>query len=221
MSRKGKVEILRKGVEDLVISPKTHGESSQGSSSHVNSRSGSKGGVAGEGASLWEKETLASYDHCLFENICKEQASDSQCPTCFKVHDPSHCPYFRHLPRGASFGPGCEIVCVCGNYFNEKGWFCTSCGRNWAALRYKKCFICNTWEDHTTDECSKDKARAAAFKIVKDELRSNVPKRILLPPPKTTYVPTSPAYVPTSPAYFSPSPWYPVSNDPTENLVLI
>ncbi|KAL5703546.1 hypothetical protein ACHQM5_022082 [Ranunculus cassubicifolius] len=198
-----KDEILRKGVQNMSLSFNNQGDSSQGSS-------------------LADEVTLPLYTRC--RNCYKEHGSDSQCPgyecpTCFKIHHPSHCPYFRHLPKGASFGPGCDVVCACGNIFNEEGWFCTSCGGDWAILRFKHCFICNERQDHRSDECSKDKALAATYKIARDELRSRIPKRIPLSKvfksPKTAYVPSSPVYDPNSPAFAPTSPWRSVSDDPT------
>ncbi|KAL5697358.1 hypothetical protein ACHQM5_030808 [Ranunculus cassubicifolius] len=100
----------------------------------------------------------------------------SQCDICYNTHHPSFCPYTERYPRDAPYNKArCEIMCLCGNRFNEDKWMCSSCGSNdKSVLITKKCVICRGF-DHGSYECPKDKDRAAMFKEFRDEERSRVP----------------------------------------------
>lgn len=125
-----------------------------------------RGLVAGGGASVDERQ----YAPC---NECLE--SHPPCYICYKVHHSYRCPYFDHFPRGARFAPGYEIVCECGNEFNEDRWACTFCGGGGPVLRAKYCFFCNVFNKHNEYECPEDPVLAAEYKLVRDKILLRVP----------------------------------------------
>ncbi|XP_050372619.1 uncharacterized protein LOC126790434 [Argentina anserina] len=107
------------------------------------------------------------------DNCSKEHPTmycpDIPCRVCYKVHHPFNCPYFRHLPRGATFAPGYEVLCVCGNVFSEAKWRCTFCAGSRAVLRAKFCSVCLSSGMHATYECPEDKVLAAEDKFIRDK----------------------------------------------------
>ncbi|KAL6210149.1 hypothetical protein ACLB2K_021086 [Fragaria x ananassa] len=167
-------------------------------SSEIINRKGC-GGTAGSGApmqaillsSSWGRMTLE--DRWLREvllwtndNVCPAMSVLSRtppysycpytpCDICDKVHNSPRCPYFDHLPQGATFPRGYEIVCRCGNLFNEDKWACSSCGGGIPVLKAKYCSICNVYYQHSVYECPVDKEHAAKYKSARDEMLSRVP----------------------------------------------
>lgn len=117
---------------------------------------------------------------------------DKPCSICDKPHNPVYCPYLDRLPRGATYGPGYDAVCLCGNFFNEDKWACTSCGGNRPRLKPKYCSICNSHTQHSAYECPKDKVLAAKYKLVREKRLSRAPSR--KPSSGIPYVPTNPSW---------------------------
>ncbi|KAL6501475.1 hypothetical protein OROGR_026608 [Orobanche gracilis] len=99
------------------------------------------------------------------------------CNICYKPHDPaSVCPYFIFYPQGAPFNRvSYEIVCDCGNEFNEAKWVCTYCGRSKALLVAKYCSFCKIGLQHSSHECPKNRVLAAQYKSIRDELMLRAP----------------------------------------------
>ncbi|XP_062016026.1 uncharacterized protein LOC133732480 isoform X3 [Rosa rugosa] len=220
-------ETVSKGVRNLAIFFETLGASSpdtrkqfssraRAPSSKTSNRKGC-GGSAGSGTYTYTPVDFSSkfrgpvagggpsMDKAVPCNECsKEHPPYSYCPyapchICYKVHHLSYCPYFDHVPQGATFHHGYEIICACGNEFNEGKWVCTSCGGSRAVLKVKCCKICNSVSQHGAYECPKDKVLAAKYKLARDKRRSVVPNRI---PYNTVCIPKSSSekiYVPTPP----------------------
>ncbi|KAL5724239.1 hypothetical protein ACHQM5_007522 [Ranunculus cassubicifolius] len=119
-----------------------------------------------------DKDFCPERVHC---NKCSEEHAPNsfcanwKCGICYKVHHPTYCPYFRHIPQGAPYDrENYYIVCGCCNDFDEDRWACTSCGASWAMLHLKHCSICMGF-GHNEHECPKDKVRAAKIKKIRDQ----------------------------------------------------
>ncbi|XP_062015762.1 uncharacterized protein LOC133732264 isoform X3 [Rosa rugosa] len=191
-------EMVSKGVRNLAIFFETLGASSPGTYTYtpVDFSSKFRGPVAGGGPSM---DKAVPCNECSKEHPPYSYCPYAPCHICYKVHHPSYCPYFDHIPQGATFHQGYEIICGCGNEFNEDKWVCTSCGGSRAVLKVKCCSICNSVKQHGAYECPKDKVLAAKYKLVRDKRRSVVPNRI---PYDTVCIPKSSSekiYVPTPP----------------------
>nr|XP_011462569.1 PREDICTED: uncharacterized protein LOC101307481 isoform X2 [Fragaria vesca subsp. vesca] len=143
---------------------------------------------------------VASTDEgpCLRCDVCSKE--HPLCDICYKVHHYELCPYFHRVPQGATFDPGYEIICGCGNIFNEDKWACTFCGGSIAMLKAKYCDICRSWKLHSTYECLKDEVRAAMYKSDRDKQLSLVRKWIPYVSKSSSgklCVPTIPGFVDT------------------------
>ncbi|XP_062011563.1 uncharacterized protein LOC133728167 isoform X5 [Rosa rugosa] len=140
-------ETVSKGVRNLAILFETLGASSPGTYTYtpVDFSSKFRGPVAGGGPSM-DKAVLCN--ECSKEHPPYSYCPYAPCDICYKVHHPSYCPYFDHIPQGATFHHGYEIICGCGNEFNEDKWVCTSCGGSRAVLKAKRCKICNSVKQH-------------------------------------------------------------------------
>ncbi|KAM5549121.1 hypothetical protein ABKV19_000511 [Rosa sericea] len=155
-------------------------------------KSKSKEPEAGGGASMDKGPFCVPCDQCSKEHPPYSYCPYMPCRVCYKDHHPSYCPYLFSIPQGATFNPCFEIICQCGNVFNEDKWVCTFCGRNEAMLISKHCKICNSSNQHGTYECPEDKVVAARNKLARDKIKSIVPNRIAYAPKSSFYVPTPP-----------------------------
>ncbi|KAL3638646.1 hypothetical protein CASFOL_016553 [Castilleja foliolosa] len=109
-------------------------------------------------------------DHPSYCYICPKKP----CTVCYKgLHHPVYCPYYRFLPKGADYDQvKYEIICACGNLFNEDLWVCTFCTGTCPRLKSKYCDICKCRKQHRTHECPKDTVRAANKKVARDRYLS-------------------------------------------------
>ncbi|XP_004297783.1 PREDICTED: uncharacterized protein LOC101305066 [Fragaria vesca subsp. vesca] len=148
-----------------------------------------RGPVSGEGAYKHKRPCVpcneCSKEHPSFPScpyvlcdLCHDRHYPIYCPSvpcqvCYQdLHLTPYCPYFHLIPQGAAFDrDNYEVVCCCGNEFNEEKWVCTYCtGRN-ALLKRKYCSICDSsWKQHSTHECPKDKVLATESKSIRDPL---------------------------------------------------
>nr|XP_011457961.1 PREDICTED: uncharacterized protein LOC101294899 isoform X2 [Fragaria vesca subsp. vesca] len=155
------------------------------------------GGPVARGGASVDKRQCVPCNECFNSHPPYSYCPYTPCDICDKVHDSARCPYFDHLPQGATFPPGYEIVCRCGNLFNEDKWACSSCGGSIPVLKAKYCSICNVYYQHGVYECPVDKEHAAKYKSVRDEMLSRVPipHRPVYPESSSgiPYVPTTPS----------------------------
>ncbi|KAL6282295.1 hypothetical protein ACE6H2_013224 [Prunus campanulata] len=79
-----------------------------------------------------------------------------ECMYCLKVgeHITQLCPYQHHVPKNATLGEGCELICkICGCRFI--GSCCADCGLSEGCAILKDCLICGKQGDHWPSTCPK------------------------------------------------------------------
>ncbi|KAL6293762.1 hypothetical protein ACE6H2_001904 [Prunus campanulata] len=87
-------------------------------------------------------------------------AEIGECKYCLKVgkHYTPLCPYRYHLPKNATLGSGCEVICkICGCLF--RGSCCASCGRSEGQAILKDCSICGKQGEHWPSTCPSREGR--------------------------------------------------------------
>ncbi|CAL9015435.1 unnamed protein product [Prunus brigantina] len=79
-----------------------------------------------------------------------------ECMYCLKVgeHITQLCPYQHHVPKNATLGEGCELICkICGCRFI--GSCCADCGLSEGCAILKRCLLCGKLGDHWLSMCPK------------------------------------------------------------------